>query len=69
MGRYDPSNIFIVNYNNEGILNLVKLRTRNGLHKELALTKIYMYLYDIEQRMGITKANKNKNKKLKFPVN
>ena len=29
--------------------------------------KIYMYLYDIEQRMGITKANKNK--KLKFPVN
>ena len=67
MGRYDPSNIFIVNYNNEGILNLGKLRTRNGLHKELALTKIYMYLYDIEKRMGITKANKNK--KLKFPVN
>ena len=71
IGRYDPSNIFIVNYKNKDILHLVKLHTRNRLHKELALTKIYMYLYDIERRMEITKANKdkNKNKKLKFPVN
>lgn len=63
IGRFDPSNIFIVSYKNKNIINLVKLHMRNKLHKELPLTKIYMYLYDKEQRMEINKANKDKNKK------
>lgn len=65
IGRFDPSNIFIVNYKNKNIINLVKLHMRNKLHKELALTKIYMYLYVKEQRMEINKANKDKNKNKK----
>lgn len=50
IGRFDPLNIFIVNYKNKNIINLVKLHTRNKLHKELALTKIYMYWYDRTMR-------------------
>ena len=68
IGRYDPSNILMVNYKNKDIINLVKLHTRNRLHKELVLTKIYMYLYDIEPRMVTTNANKDKNKNKKTKI-
>ena len=68
IGRYDPSNILMVNYKNKDTINLVKLHTRNRLHKELVLTKIYMYLYDIEPRMETTNANKDKNKNKKTKI-
>ena len=64
--RFDLSNKFIVKYRNKDIINLVKQYMMEKLHKINALTKIYMYIHAIEERMEIDKINKdnikNKNK-------
>ena len=50
-----------MNYRSRDIINLVKQYTKKKLHKELALTEIYTYIYDIEQPMEANKVNKDKN--------
>ena len=66
IGRFDPSNKFIVNCRKKDIINLVKQYTIEKLHKTNALIKICMYIHAIEERMEIDKINKdsikNKNK-------
>ena len=45
IGKFDPSNQFIVNYRNKDIINLIKQYTKEKLHKANALTQIYIYIY------------------------
>ena len=56
IGRLDPSNTFIKNYNNKDILKLVLTHTEKKLLKTNALIQIFIYINQIEQRMELTKA-------------
>ena len=56
IGRLDPSNTFIKNYNNKDILKLVQTHTNKKLLKTNALIQIFIYINQIEQRMELTKS-------------
>ena len=56
IGRLDPSNTFIKNYNNKDILKLVRTHKDKKLLKTNALIQIFIYINQIEQRMELTKS-------------
>ena len=55
IGRFDPSNTFVKNCKNKGVIKLAKQYTEQKLLKTNALIHIYTYLNQIEQRMKLNK--------------
>ena len=65
LGKFDPSNQFISTYSDKNMINIVKQYTIEKNHKINALTKIYMDIHAIGERMEQNKSNKGKNKENK----
>ena len=69
LGRYEPSDKFIIAYRNKEILKQYKIISEEWLDMKHALYKIYGYLHNINERTKpVNKLNKN-NEKNKNNIN